>query len=163
MEIAININGDLSYGEIHRGALLAESLAYSNIWVGESTFFKHPFPVIASIAHETSRIRLGSGIVSYYFNRSLHIRRAFETLVESYGERFAITLAPGDVNSLRESGIKPEKPLKKLRETINDLRGSELLAHTPIYVGASGPKMIETGCDFADGVLLNYAYPAYVI
>ncbi len=162
MELGLNFNGDRQFNEITDGAAKAESLGYSNIWVGESIHFSHPFPVIASIAHRTEKIRVGSGIVSYFFNRSLHIRKAFETFVEAYGERFAIALAPGDMNSLRIAGISPEKPLKKLEETIDDLRSSKKLVDTPIYVGASGPKMIERGSEISDGVLLNYAHPDYV-
>jgi len=162
MDVGINFNGDQTFEKIRDGARLSEELGYSNIWVGESVEFNHPFPVITAIAGATENIQLGSGIVSYYFNRPLHIKKAFETLVESYGERFTIALAPGDLNSLRAAGIEISKPLSKLEETIAELRASEALAKTPIYVGASGPKMIEVGSKLADGVLLNYAHPDYV-
>lgn len=162
MEVGINFNGDLSFEKIKDGARLSGELGYSNIWVGESIDFNHPFPVIASIADATDKIRVGSGIISYFFNRSLHIKKAFETLVETYGDRFAIALAPGDLNSLQSAGIEVSKPLKKLGETIAELRDSKLLKSAPIYVGASGPKMIELGSRLADGVLLNYTHPEYV-
>jgi 5,10-methylenetetrahydromethanopterin reductase len=162
MDVAVNFNGDLSFEKIREGSKIAEKLGYSNIWVGESVLFKHPFPVITYIAHETNKIRVGSGIISYFLNRDIHVKKAFETLVETYGERFAITLAPGDINALREMGLEPRKPLKRLEETITELGSSALLQKTPIYVGASGPKMIETGSRLGDGVLLNYAHPEYV-
>jgi 5,10-methylenetetrahydromethanopterin reductase len=162
MDVGINFNGDLSFEKIREGARISEKLDYSNIWVGESLDFKHPFPVITAIVDATERLRVGSGIISYFFNRSLHIKKAFETLVEAYGDRFAITLAPGDLNSLRSTGIDVSKPLKKLEQTIAELRTSKILSDTPIYAGASGPKMIEAGSQLADGVLLNYAHPDYV-
>lgn len=162
MEIGININGDLSFSRIEEVAPLIERLGFTHIWVGESAHFKHPFPVIASIAEWTSCIRVGSGIISYFFNRPLHIRKAFETLVEVFGSRFAIALAPGDVNSLRAAGIEPARPLKRLEETLSYIRESGLLGDTPVYVGASGPKMIALGSRLAEGVLLNYAHPEYV-
>jgi 5,10-methylenetetrahydromethanopterin reductase len=162
LEIGININGDLPFEDIRKGAELAEELDYSHIWVGESIHFKHPFPVITYIAHHAKNIRVGSGIISYFFNRSIHIKKAYENLVEAYGNRFAITLAPGDMNSLKECGIDLKHPIEKLKETIADLRKAKTLGDTPLFVGASGPKMIETGGTSADGVLLNYAHPDYV-
>jgi 5,10-methylenetetrahydromethanopterin reductase len=162
VEIGININGDLSSEKIGEGARLSEKLGYSHIWVGESIHFSHPLPIIAAIAHATRDIKVGSGIISYLFNRSLHIKKAFETLIEAYGERFAITLAPGDMNSLREAGVDTHRPLEKLKKTVAEIRTSTLLEKTPLYVGASGPKMIETGSELADGLLLNYAHPEYV-
>ncbi|MFV2040423.1 MAG: LLM class flavin-dependent oxidoreductase [Candidatus Hydrothermarchaeales archaeon] len=162
MDVGINFNGDQSFEEIQTGVKTAEKLGYSNIWVGESIDFNHPFPVIAAAADATRKITVGSGIISYFFNRGFHIVKAFETLVETYGNRFAITLAPGDLNSLRAAGMPVSKPLKKLSETIAELRASEVLADTPIYVGASGPRMIELGSRLADGVLLNYAHLDYV-
>jgi 5,10-methylenetetrahydromethanopterin reductase len=162
MDIGVNINGELAYERIREGARVSEKMGYTNIWVGESIHFKHPFPVITAIAKETKSIKVGSGIISYFFNRGLHIKKAFETLVETYGERFTIAIAPGDMNSLRESGIEPGKPLKKLKETITELKASKKLENTPVYAGASGPKMIEIGSQHADGVLLNYAYPDYI-
>jgi 5,10-methylenetetrahydromethanopterin reductase len=162
LDVGINLNGDISFKRLVETSALTEVLGYSNIWVGESIHFKHPFPVITSIANSTKSIQVGSGIISYFFNRSLHIKKAFETLVEAYGERFAITLAPGDVNSLRKSGIEFKSPLKKLKVAIEDIRSSKILKKTPVYVGASGPKMIETGSLIADGILLNYAHPEYV-
>ncbi len=162
MEIGVNFNGDQAFELLARGASLSERIGYSHIWVGESIHFKHPFPVIAAIAHATQNIFIGSGIISYYFNRSLHIKKAFETLVEAHGERFSIALAPGDLNTLREKGIDIRAPLEKLRETVKDIRSSKKLRRTRLYIGASGPKMIELGSEIGDGVLLNYAYPDYV-
>ncbi len=162
MDVGINFNGDQSFAEIAESAKQAEQLGYSNIWVGESMDFKHPFPVIAAIADATRKITVGSGIISYFFNHGFHIVKAFETLVEAYGNRFVIALAPGDLNSLKIAGIDASKPLKKLEQTIVELRASEVLADTPIYVGASGPRMIELGSRLADGVLLNYVHPEYV-
>jgi 5,10-methylenetetrahydromethanopterin reductase len=162
LEIGININGDLPFNEVREGAELAEQKGFSHIWVGESIHFKHPFPVIAHIAHHTQNVKLGSGIISYFFNRSFHIKKAYEILMETYGERFALTLAPGDMNSLRECGIDYRNPIGKLKETITEIRKSKTIENTQIFVGASGPKMIETGGESANGVLLNYAHPEYV-
>ncbi|GBE57031.1 methylenetetrahydromethanopterin reductase [archaeon BMS3Bbin16] len=162
MDVGINFNGDQSFAEITEGAKQAEQLGYSDIWVGESIEFNHPFPIITAIADATAGLRVGSGIISYFFNHPLHIKKAFETLVEAYGNRFVIALAPGDLNSLKIAGIDASKPLKKLEQTIVELRASEVLADTPIYVGASGPRMIELGSRLADGVLLNYVHPEYV-
>lgn len=162
MDFGINFNGDLPFEKIEEGARTAERLGFDFIWVGESIYFKHPFPVITAIADATKDIRVGSGIVSYYLNTSLHIRNAFETLVEVYGSRFAITLAAGDLNSLKTCGIKPHAPIKRLIEALKDIKSSKLLLDTPVFVGAAGPKMIETGSNFSDGVLLNYAHPEHL-
>jgi len=162
VEVGVNVNGDLPFNSIAAAARLIECSGFAHIWVGESPDFKHPLPVIAAIAHCTDEIKVCSGILSYLLNRPLHIRAAFETLSEEHGARFAIGLAPGDLNALRSMGIEVARPLERLEEAIEHLRGSELLRGTPIYVGASGPRMIELGSRLAEGVLLNYAYPEYV-
>ncbi|MFV9674900.1 MAG: LLM class flavin-dependent oxidoreductase, partial [Anaerolineales bacterium] len=83
-------------------------------------------------------------------------------------------------------GIERRKPLKAMRETVEVLRrllnmervtfhgefhhvdGIELdvvhgrreARNVPIYIGATGPKMMELAGEISDGVVLNYCVPS---
>jgi 5,10-methylenetetrahydromethanopterin reductase len=110
-------------------------------------------------------------------NNCYHIVEAFLTLQEVYGNRFIVGLAPGDLRSLIKNGAQVKHPLKKVKSCASEFRRSLSPRNNssnkkvqrkrnptkmPIYVGASGPKMIEMASRTADGVLLNYVYPDFI-
>ncbi len=182
MEIGINFNGDLSPKHIVKGSKIAEATGYHVIWIGEAAEYMHPFPIMALVSQETETIKVGTGIISPQLNQSHHIITAFQTLQEVYGNRFAVGLAPGDYRNLKITGALTSQPLEKVKRCVVEFRESLAPPHVPtadsspermgkklcksaslpIYVGASGPKMIETGSKIADGVLMNYVYPEFL-
>jgi 5,10-methylenetetrahydromethanopterin reductase len=88
---------------------------------------------------------------------------AFQNLQDVYGNRFALGLAPGDIRGLKITGALTKHPLQKVKNCIREVRKKFPDSSTlPIYVGASGPKMVEIASKMADGVLLNYVYPEFI-
>jgi len=182
VEIGINFNGDLSPRHIVKGSKISEGTGYDCIWIGEAAEYMHPFPIMALVSQETETIKVGTGIISPQLNRCYHIAKAFHTLQEVYGNRFVVGLAPGDYRGLEKTGAATSHSLKKVTSCVMKLRRSLSSNHwssanasskmafeeapslemLPIYVGASGPKMIETGSKVADGVLLNYVSPEFL-
>ncbi len=164
MMLSLNINSDLSIDRFKEAARLAETAGYSRIWVGENIDFGHSFPLLALAAEITRRIRIGAGILSPQLNRCHHILRAFQTLREVYGDRFSVALAPGDVHEVASAGAAVAKPVQRVLECVAKMRKwrDERRWHLPIYVGASGPRLIAEGSALADGVLLNYVNPEYL-
>ena len=164
MMLSLNLNSDLSLDSFKETARQAESVGYSRIWVGESIGFGHSFPLLALAAEVTRRIQIGAGILSPQLNRCHHIIRAFQTLHEAYGDRFAVALAPGDAREVESAGATAAKPAKMVLECVGELkkRRDERGWDLPIYVGASGPRLIAEGSAAADGILLNYVHPEYL-
>lgn len=113
MEYGINFNGDLPFDHIIEGARIAEQIGFKYIWVGEANEYIHPFPVLAAICENTTKIQIGSGIISPQLNLCRHILKAFETLHEAYGPRFIIGLAPGDFIALQSLGVEIKRPIEK--------------------------------------------------
>ncbi len=158
MDFGINFNGDMSPQRVRERARIAEEAGFDYIWVGETTSFVHPFPVIANICHNTEAIKVGAGIISVQKNRCIHIKKGFETLREVYGSRFVIGIAPGDRFGLLTTCVVTRDIIKKIRECTAQLNKGG----TPIFIGAAGPKLIELATTVADGILLNYVHPDFV-
>jgi len=164
VEIGINFNGDLSPKYIVKGSKIAEVSGYHYIWIGESVEYMHPFPIIVLVSQETKNIKIGASL-SPQINQCYHIISAYQTLQEVYGNRFVVGLTPGDIKGLKIINALTNQPLKKVKNCVMNFRKSlisERLVTLPIYVGASGPKMVEIGSKIADGVLMNYVYPKFL-
>ncbi len=164
MMLSLNLNSDLSLSFFREASRIAESAGYSRIWVGESIRYGHSFPLLATAAEVTHRIQIGAGIVSPQLNRCHHIAQAFRTLREVYGERFVVALAPGDAQVVKSVGAMATRPMEAVLECVKELRDIRESKgwNLPVYVGASGPRLIAEGSEVADGVLLNYVHPEYV-
>ncbi|MBS7658827.1 MAG: LLM class flavin-dependent oxidoreductase [Candidatus Bathyarchaeia archaeon] len=174
-ELGVNFNTDLPINYIINGVKIAEKYGYDYVWIGESIQHPHPIPIAALISKVTERIKIGI-IISPKINRSIHIVKSIQTLLEVYGERYAIGLVPGDTIKLEALGLKTFNILKEMHLCIKSFPRTPLfkinfngvlpklcrLRSLPIYIGASGPKMINEGSKIADGLLLNYINPEFI-
>jgi len=164
MKFSLNLNSDLSVEHFLEAARLAESAGYYRLWVGESIGFGHSFPFITMAAEKTQRILVGAGILSPQLNHCHHICRAFQTLREVCGDRFAVAIAPGDILEVESAGASTQKVVERVLNCIQELRKlrDERKWELPVYVGASGPRLLAEGSLLADGVLINYVNPEFV-
>jgi len=175
-EIGINFNTDLSISSIIKGAKIAEEYGYNHIWIGEAFQYPHPLPIAALISKVTKKIKVGI-IVSPKIDKCIHIIKSIQVLQEAYGERYAIGLIPGDPLRLKTLGLNTFNVLEDIKFCIKSFPRTNLkiksefkdsipklckLTSLPIYVGASGPKMINEGSKIADGLLLNYINPEFI-
>ncbi len=158
MDFGININGDRPLSLIKKGALTAERAGFSNIWIGEKPKFMHPFPVAAAVANTTTRVKIGSGIISPLLNPCNHIIGGYAVLREAYGDRFIIGLAPGDKWGLREIGVEISGMKKRIENCLRELKRQGF----EVYIGASEPGLARLGSTVADGLLINFVKPEYV-
>ena len=156
-ELGVNFNGDLSRSEVASRAAAAERSGVHYLWVGESKPLVHPFPLLTLLAESTTNATIGSAILSALSNRCFHIAKAFTVLKEVYGERFIAGIAPGDIHGLRVECLASRGVLARLERCISRIRGV-----VPVFVGASGPKLIELASVKGEGVILNYAHPEFV-
>jgi 5,10-methylenetetrahydromethanopterin reductase len=160
MDIGINFNGDMSAPDLEKAARAAEEAGFTHIWVGESINYVHPFPIMTACLEYTERVKVGTGIISPQRTRRYHIRKACATMKEVYGDRVLVGLAPGDRYGLQTDCIDTGKVLALLEKSVQRFRETD--PTVPVFIGASGPRLIEMGSRVGDGVLLNYVHPDYV-
>jgi len=155
MDFGVNFNGDLPMGEMKKRSAAAEHLGFNHIWVGESRALVHPFALLPPIASSTRESTVGTGVISALGNRCFHINKAFSTLKEMYGERFIAGLAPGDLHGLKVECVDTRGVMERLDHCVS--RVDEV----PVYIGASGPKLIGRASR-ERGIILNYIAPEHV-
>lgn len=174
----------LPFSEMTALVRLAEERGYDTVFVPEASG-REAFTQLAAFACATERIRLGPGIATIFTRTPSLLAQAAATLDQLSGGRAVLGLGSGHEPALVAGhGVHFARPLARMREYVTliraILRGDESLppaelapvthfrlethgrAELPIYVAALGPRMCRLAGEVADGVLLNWATPAYV-
>ncbi len=170
---------------IRRGMELvryAEERGYEAVWQAESRLAREATVPMAAFAAVTERIKVGAGVVNNWTRNPALLASTFSTLDDLAPGRVILGLGAWWEPLASKVGIDRRKPLKAMRETVQVVRsllnnetvtfdgefvhldGVELdyVYHerrpkdVPIYIGATGMKMMELGGEIGDGVLLNY-------
>jgi 5,10-methylenetetrahydromethanopterin reductase len=151
-------------------AKVTEELGYSHIWVGDShLIWREAYVNMAAIALNTTRVKLGTGVTNPLTRHPSVIASAYATLEEYAPGRTIVGIGLGD-SSVETMGMKPaklsyfEKTMAEMRELLD---GKEVQLETgkihllhpcknkvPIYIAASGPKMLELSGRIADGIIV---------
>jgi 5,10-methylenetetrahydromethanopterin reductase len=137
---------------------------------------------MAAFAAVTERIKVGSGVVNTWTRNPALLASTFSTLDDLAPGRVLLGIGAWWDPLARKVGIERRHPLQAMREVVGVVRdlladrrvtffgehvhldGVELdYVHqerrpkaVPIYIGATGEKMLELAGEIADGVLLNY-------
>jgi 5,10-methylenetetrahydromethanopterin reductase len=143
---------------------------------------------MAAFAATTKRIKIGSGVINNWTRNAALTAATFLTLDDLAQDRIMLGIGAWWDPLAKNVGINRTKPLLAMREHVTVVR--DLLAmknvtfhgefvnatgieldivhgrreprHVPIYIGATGPKMMAMAGEIADGALLNYLVsPAY--
>lgn len=163
-------------------AQLAEQHGFEQVWQAESRLARESTIPLAAIATVTDKIHLGTGVASMW-TRNIGLAGAtFSTLNELAPGRVKCGLGAWWEPLASKVGVDRRKPLKAMREIVTNLqklfrmenvtfegefvqvRDIELdIVHgerkplpIPVYIGATGPKMLTLAGEIADGVLMNY-------
>lgn len=161
--------------DVIRAAQLADELGYDSIWIPEAWAYEQ-FQLLAEIALHTRRLKLATGIVNIFSRSAALIAMSVATLDEISGGRAVLGLGTSGrlvVENLH--GVKYEKPLTRMRETVHIVRAllrSERLrpelsslfpirhfklemqpvrSHVPVYIAALQEKAIRQVGEIADG------------
>jgi len=160
----------------------AEARGFEAVWQAESRLVREATVPMAAFASHTQRLRIGSGVVNTWTRNVGLLAATFVTLDDLAPGRILLGLGAWWDPLARKVGISRTSPLQCMRETIEACRalftldevsydgefvhldgvridvvhGDAAPRHIPIYVGATGPKMLELAGEIADGVLLNY-------
>jgi len=143
---------------------------------------------MAAFAASTEHIKIGSGVVNTWTRNAGLLASTFVTLDDLAPGRIVLGLGAWWDPLARKVGITRSRPLRCMRETVEACRALFTLKEVsyagefvhldgvridvvhgdtserdiPIYVGATGPKMLELAGEIADGVVLNYMVsPSY--
>src|SRR5512144_1803284 len=105
-----------------RTARVAEELGYDSIWVPEAWAYEQ-FQLLTEIALATKRIKLATGIATVFSRSAGVLAMSAATLDEISEGRVILGLGTsGKVVVENFHGVKYEKPLTRLRETVGILR-----------------------------------------
>ena len=153
-----------------RLAKLSEKLGFSHIWIGDShLIWREAYVNMAATALNTFRVKIGTGVTNPLTRHPSVVASAYATLEELAPRRFTVGIGLGD-SSVETMGMKPAR-LEYFEKTIQQMRallaGEEVeletgkihLKHSckkkiPIYIAASGPKMLELSGRIADGIIV---------
>ncbi len=158
------------------------------MWQAESRLVREATVPMAAFLSCTDTIEVGSGVVNNWTRNPALLASTFSTLDDLAPGRVILGIGAWWDPLARKVGIDRARPLTAMRETIEAVRalladetvtyhgefvhldGVELdYVHqprrpkdVPIYLGATGMKMMELTGELADGAVLNYLVsPAY--
>jgi 5,10-methylenetetrahydromethanopterin reductase len=177
MRLGILFDGFDDAREMMRLAREAEAAGADSVWIAEHMGYREAVVAAAAIAATTNRVRLVPTAVSPYLWHPTPTAMSFATLTDLAPGRVALAVSVGNVLNLRESGHEPVKPVRALREFVEDLRalwrgeavqrealtyrldGARMMfkpaEEIPIYVASTGPQVLDLSGRIADGVLLS--------
>jgi 5,10-methylenetetrahydromethanopterin reductase len=163
-------------------ARYAEAKGFEAVWQAESRLVREATVPMAAFLASTERITVGSGVVNNWTRNPALLASTFSTLDDLAPGRVILGIGAWWDPLAKKVGIDRVRPLKAMRETIEAVRallndehvtydgefvhldGVELdYVHqprrpkdVPIYLGATGMKMMELTGEIADGAVLNY-------
>lgn len=164
-------------------AVMAEEKGFEQVWQAESRLAREATIPLSAMAQMTEKIILGTGVSAIWTRNIGLLGATYSTLNELAPGRIRAGLGAWWEPLASKVGVKRVKPLKAMREYVTTLQklfaqtgpvtvdgefikvdGIELdIVHgeraalpIPVYIGATGDKMMELTGKIADGVLLNY-------
>lgn len=164
----------------------AERLGYESLWLTETRFTRDAITTAASAGMATKRLGIATGAINVYTRGPVLIATTFAGLDEITQGRAIAGIGAGSPSVLLPQGIPFDRPLLRLRETVEIVRrlweGERITfegetvtirdvqldftpprSRIPIYLAVTGPRALELAGEIADGVLLNsFVSPGYV-
>ena len=169
-------------------ACYAEERGFEAVWQADSRLVRDAMIAMAAFATSTETLRVGAGVVDVWSRNPARLASTFSTLDDLAPGRIIAGLGAWWDPLAAKVGIDRRHPLAVMREVVTVLRalfndenvtfdgdyvhlnGVELdyvyqerrPKEIPIYIGATGMKMMELTGEIADGVVLNYLVsPSY--
>lgn len=130
---------------------------FDELWVCDSSLHaRDVYPYLTLVALESRRLAFGPNCTHPYTRHPAITLNAMATLHELSGGRARLAVGAGD-RPVTELGYTMA-PVAKVREMLGVIRAGAglhvpLSSPLPVYVSASGPRMLALGGELADGVL----------
>ncbi len=166
----------------------AEEKGFEAVWQAESRLVRDAIVPMAAFAATTTKIKIASGVTNNWTRNIGLLAATFLTLDDLAQDRIICGIGAWWDPLARKVGINRRKPLSAMRDTVEVLRkllalenvthdsefhyldgvqldvvhGRKEPRNVPIYIGATGMKMMEMTGEVADGACLNYlVHPDY--
>jgi len=166
----------------------AEEKGFEAVWQAESRLVRDAIVPMAAFAAHTTTLKVASGVTNNWTRNIGLLAATFLTLDDLAPDRIICGIGAWWDPLASKVGIKRRKPLAAMRETVEVLRrllnmeevtyhgefhyvdgiqldvvyGRKEPRNVPIYIGATGMKMMELAGEVGDGVCLNYlVHPDY--
>lgn len=185
MKLGIHVGERLSLEQTIWQAKFADDQGFDAVWVAEGRLARDGIVPAAILASQTSRIRIGTGVVNNKSRNAALMAVTFKTLDEVAPGRAILGIGAWWEPLASKVGEPLVKPLASMREYITVLQAffrNELVTFhgdyvhmdgvrfdsmyrenkpvdIPIYVGAVGPKMLELAGEITDGVHMDFLLP----
>jgi F420-dependent oxidoreductase-like protein len=175
LSISFNWQGPMDYEHACTRVRLADDAGMDTVWVAEA-WGRDCFTILALLARETKRIKLGTGIVNTYSRTPAALAQHFATLDEFSGGRMIIGLGTSGHRVIEHwHGVPFQPSLTRLREYVDIIRmilaGEPLKYHgkvfhlergfrlrfqpvrasIPIFIATLTPKSVRQTAHIADG------------
>ena len=160
----------------------AEDRGFEAVWQAESRLVREATVPMAAFAAVTSRLKVGSGVVNNWTRNVGLLASTFVTLDDLAPGRVLLGIGAWWEPLATKVGVQRRRPLTAMREMVEVVRrliamenvtfhgefvdvedieidivhGDRSPREVPIYVGATGMRMMELAGEIGDGVLLNY-------
>lgn len=160
----------------------AEANGFEAVWQAESRLVRDAIVPMSAFAATTSKIKVASGVTNNWTRNIGLLAATFLTLDDLAPDRIICGIGAWWDPLASKVGIQRRKPLTAMRETVEVLRrllnmervtfhgefhhvddivldvvyGRKEPRNVPIYIGATGMKMMELTGEIADGACLNY-------
>ena len=180
--LAIYLQDAHSISEAMEYATYAEQRGFEAVWQADSRLVRDAVVPMAAFAACTETIRIGSGVVDCWTRNPARLASTFSTLDDLAPGRIILGIGAWWEPLATKVGVHRHRSLKAMRETVEACRalladetvtydgefvhldGVELdyvyqerrPKDVPIYIGATGDRMLELTGEIADGVVLNY-------
>ena len=188
MKVGIYLQDAHSIRDAIAHVVYAEQKGFDSVWQAESRLAREATVPMAAFLASTEHIKVGSGVVNNWTRNAALLASTFSTLDDLAPGRVILGIGAWWDPLAAQVGVSRKRPLAAMRETVGAVRA--LLADetvtfdgdfvqfdgvaldyvhqerrpkdVPIYIGATGMKMMELTGEIADGALLNYLVsPSY--
>ncbi len=160
----------------------AEQQGFEAVWQAESRLVREATIPLAAFAAVTEHIKVGTGVINLWTRNVGLMAATFVTLDDLAPGRVLLGIGAWWEPLASKVGVNRRKPLQAMREIVEVTRrllrmervtfhgefvnvtdveidivhGDRAPRNVPIYIGATGMKMMELAGEIADGALLNY-------
>lgn len=180
--VALYLQDAHSVAEAMEYVRYAEQKGFDAVWQADSRLVREATVPMAAFAATTDTIKVGSGVLDMWTRNPARLAATFSTLDDLAPGRILCGLGAWWDPLASKVGVDRRRPLGAMREVVTVVRalladenvtfdgdyvhldGVELdYVHqprrpkdVPIYIGATGMKMMALTGEIADGVVLNY-------
>ncbi len=180
--LAIYLQDAHPIAEAMEYATYAEQRGFEAVWQADSRLVRDAVVPMAAFATCTETLKIGSGVVDCWTRNPARLASTFSTLDDLAPGRMILGIGAWWDPLAARVGIERRRPLTAMREVVEACRalladetvtydgdfvhldGVELdyvyqerrPKEVPIYIGATGDRMLELTGEIADGVVLNY-------